>query len=148
RVGVHLSGGSSEHAYSNTGRSFPEIALAATQEHGANFWIRQQCLASILVAILPHSQDIPTVGALQCLARILLYHEHGNTSVINVDNLVEHYPNEQWRQASCWLVQQKQSGVEHERPGHRHHLPLATAEIAGTQLALIAQVGKEGIDFG
>src|SRR6266487_4304992 len=122
--------------------------LAATQEHSANFWMRQQCLAGVLVAILPHGQDIPTVGTLQGLAGVLLYYEHGDTSTINVDNLLKHYPNQQWRQASCRLVQEKQSGVEHERPGHRHHLPLATAEMTGTQLALLAQVGKEGIDFG
>ena len=103
------------------------LLLAATQEHRANVWMRQQRLAGVLVAILPHGQDIATVGTLQGLAGVLFYDEHGDTSAMNVNNLFEHHPNQQWRQASRRLVQEQQSGVEHERPGHRHHLPLATA---------------------
>ena len=67
---------------------------------------------------------------------------------INVDDLLQHHPHQQWRQAGRRLVQQEQEGIEHEGPGHGDHLPLATAEMAGTQLALLAQVGKERIHFG
>ena len=55
------------------------VSLMATQEHGANFRVREQRLAGVLVAILPHGQDIPTVGTLQRLARVLLDDEHGDT---------------------------------------------------------------------
>src|SRR5712691_13315182 len=79
--------------------------LAATQEHGANFWVREQRLASVLVAILPHGQDIATVGTLQRLARILLDDEHGDTGAIDFDDLLKHHPHQHWRQAGRRLVQ-------------------------------------------
>ena len=57
----------------------------AAQEQSPNFRVREQRLSGVLVAILPHSQDIPTVGMLQRLARVLLDDEDGDTRAINID---------------------------------------------------------------
>ena len=38
--------------------------LVATQEQSPDVRVREQRLSGVLVAILPHSQDIPTVGML------------------------------------------------------------------------------------
>src|SRR6266567_6997629 len=78
--------------------------LAATQEHGANFWVCEQRLASVLVAILPHGQDIPAVGTLQRLPRILLNDEQGDTGAIDFDDLLKHDSHQHWRQAGCRLI--------------------------------------------
>ena len=63
-----------------------------TQEQSSNFWVREQRLSGVLVAILPHSQDIPTVGMLQCLARVLLDEKYSDSRTINIDDLLQHHP--------------------------------------------------------
>src|SRR6266705_1175108 len=122
--------------------------LAAPQEHGTNLRVGEQRLTGVLIAVLPHRQHIPTVRTLQRLARVLLHDEYSDTGAIDSDDLFEDHPNQQRRQTGRRLVEQEQDRIEHERPRHRHHLTLAATEVASAALALIAEVGKEGIHFG
>ena len=62
--------GGGRQPYAVAVRSTGAQHLAAAQEQSPNFWVREQRLTGVLVAILPHSQDIPTVGMLR-LARVL-----------------------------------------------------------------------------
>src|SRR6059036_3171808 len=89
----------------------------ATQEHGADFGVREQRLTRVLIAILSHGQDISAVGTLQRLARILLDDEDGDTGTIDLDDLLKHHAHQHWRQAGRWLVQHEQARIEHEGPG-------------------------------
>jgi len=51
RVGVHIRGGSSEHAYSTIGRSFPEIALTLAQGYEAARYAVLHSLAAVQYAL-------------------------------------------------------------------------------------------------
>ena len=85
---------------------------------------------------------------LQGLAGVLLHDKYSDTSTIDSDDLFEDHTHQHRRQTGCRLIEQEQGRVEHESPRHGYHLTLATAEVASAYLALIAQVGKEGIHFG
>ena len=102
----------------------------ATQEHGTNFWVSEERLTGVLVAVLAHGQHISAVRTLQRLACVLLHEEYRDTGTIDLDDLFEDHANHHRRQTGGRLIEQEQSRLKHQGPRHGYHLALATTEMA------------------
>jgi hypothetical protein len=75
-------------------------------------------------------QHMAGVGDPQRLLGVLLDHQDGYAPLADVEQQIEDDLKIGRRKARCRLVEQQQFRLAHQRPAHRHHLPLATGQLS------------------
>ncbi|MEZ5231920.1 MAG: hypothetical protein R2749_04325 [Acidimicrobiales bacterium] len=87
-------------------------------------------------------EHVAAVGHLQEAAGVLLDHEDGHTGAVDGAALEEHLILQRGGEPGGRLVEQQHGGLEHQRPAHGHHLPLAARQRAGSERRPLGQPGN------
>jgi hypothetical protein len=83
------------------------------------------------------------VGDPERLLGVLLDHQDGHTTLADVEQQIEDDLEIGRRKTRGRLVEQQQLRLAHQRPAHRHHLPLAAGQLARRLIELAPEVGKQ-----
>jgi hypothetical protein len=75
---------------------------------------------------------------------VLLDHHHRRTRIGNGVHLLPHHVGVDGREAGGRLVEQENFGIEHQRTGHREHVALAAAQVAGFLALGGFEIGARG----
>src|SRR5690625_935334 len=117
-------------------------ASLASKVKPGDIRVGQQFLTTAFHLIGAGGQYIAAVSELQRLAGVLLDHQYRHARVVDRPDRLEDRVDHHRGQARAWLVQQQQFRVEHQRPTHRDHLPLAAGHLAGPLPAPLSQAGE------